>query len=270
MFNNIETIVFQVTTKCPFHCPQCYMSRGSEDIPLEDVVSILDSSFAKQLRAVQITGGEPLVYPHLVDVLRAAKNRKLYSFLATSGYGLSESKLKELMNCGLTALCVSLNSPIGQDNLLTRDMFDTSISAIKYAHMRGLTCFCNTVVTDSNVDILPLLADCVLKHGVSGINLLRPVASYCGSYIPQLSADTIDKLYSIVQEYRGLFFVENCFKEYWERAKCQKFSCGDIGKTMFFVNADTTFSPCSKQLCKRYKTIEDMINARDAWLGGCD
>ena len=42
--SNFETIVLQVTTKCPYNCPQCYMKRGDHNMPINVAKSIVDEA----------------------------------------------------------------------------------------------------------------------------------------------------------------------------------------------------------------------------------
>ena len=85
MVNNLETVVFQVTTKCPYQCPQCYMERGEEQLPLECAKDVIDIAHSNGAQAIQITGGEPILYDHLLELISYANNYGMYSFMATSG-----------------------------------------------------------------------------------------------------------------------------------------------------------------------------------------
>ena len=86
MVKSLETLVLQVTTRCPYHCPQCYMQRGQEDLSLDVAKRYIDWACEQGAGAVQITGGEPLVYPDLCDLLAYIREKHMYSLLATSGW----------------------------------------------------------------------------------------------------------------------------------------------------------------------------------------
>ena len=81
---NFETIVLQVTTKCPYNCPQCYMKRGDHNMPINVAKSIVDEAVHLGAKAIQITGGEPLFYPYVFELIEYASIAGLNSLLATS------------------------------------------------------------------------------------------------------------------------------------------------------------------------------------------
>ena len=269
MVNKLETVVFQVTTKCPYQCPQCYMERGETQLPLECAKEVIDLAHSNGAKAIQITGGEPILYDHLLEMISYAKIKGMFSFVATSGYGASWDLYKELKHSGLTVLCVSINSIIETDNVKSRMTYEESIAAIKIAVDCGICCFANVVVSDENIGQLDLLGDYLSNVGVHGINLLKPVRSYDGKYVPKISNTTLEILSKVVRNRPNLFYVERCFGEYWSYESGSGFTCNDAGKNTFFVNADCSFSLCSKINQHRFKSIEDMIKYANSQAVRC-
>lgn len=265
----IETIVFQATTICPYHCPQCYMQKGNADISLDAAKEKIDMATGLGLCAIQITGGEPAGYPYLRELIGYAKSKGVYTALATSGYKHSYDYYLALKQSGLDILCISVNDIDESINKKTRDAFGVSIAAIKDAREAGIYCFANVVLTDDNIDNLELLAEYLKKNGVLGIEILRPMPSFDGKFVPKLSEETVKQLDNVVKKYPELFRVENCFKEYWEYKTKQNFVCRDAGETSLFVNVDGSVSPCSKLQQFKYDSLEKMLEDRDNWKGGC-
>ncbi len=269
MRNKLETLVIQVTSNCPNNCPQCYMQRGNKNISLDVAKKHIDQALELGARAVQITGGEPLVYPHLTELVRYVSEKGMYSFLATSGYGHSYDKYLELKTNGLTIICVSINDIIEENNSKTRDNYSQSLSAVQNACAIGLPCFVNVVLTDDNIERTELFGEYLKVLGVTGVNILKPFESYNGEYVPKISKRTIELLKEIVEKDEDFWRVENCFKEYWEYVNKSFFSCKDAGKLSIFVNVDGDISPCSKTAHLKYKTVQDMENDYTTWRGGC-
>ena len=268
MVNKLETVVFQVTTKCPYQCPQCYMQRGKKQLPLECAKEVIEFAHSNGAQAIQITGGEPILYDHLLELIRLSNENGMYSFVATSGYGASRELYNRLKHSGLTVLCVSINSIVEADNAKSRMPYEESIAAIKLAVDCDLCCFANVVVSDENIGQLDLMGDYLSNMGVQGIQVLRPFQSYDGKYVPQISNTTLDILSKVVRNRPNLFFVERCFAEYWTYENGSAFICNDAGKNTFFVNADCSFSLCSKTNQHRFETIEEMVqytSHQSAW-----
>lgn len=79
-------------------------------------------------------------------------------------------------------------------NAKSRMTYEESIAAIKIAVDCGICCFANVVVSDENIEQLDLLGDYLSRIGVQGIDLLRPVQSYDGKYVPKISNTTLEIL----------------------------------------------------------------------------
>ncbi len=236
---------------------------------IEALSRIVEPFIAQGGRAVQITGGEPLCHPTLPQLLAYLRGQGLYSFLATSGYRHSLDLYRELKDCGLDILCVSINDIDESVNRLTRDAYDESMAAIRDACEAGLSCCVNVVVSDNNIQNLSVLS-CYLAHrGVERIDLLRPVRSFDGTYIPTLSAKALEKLEETVKENPNFYRVENCFREYWEYTAQASFTCRDVAQRAIFVNADGSISPCSKLQQYRYPSVEAMMQDHSAWQNAC-
>lgn len=267
--SNFETIVLQVTTKCPYNCPQCYMKRGDHNMPINVAKSIVDEAVHLGAKAIQITGGEPLFYPFVFELIEYASIAGLNSLLATSGYNCSDETYSRLSFAGLTALCISVNGISEVVNRKSRVPFEEALYAIKIAQGYDFLRFLNVVITDDNIDELNVLGEYAKKQGISGVNVLRPVSSYDKEYKPCLSTDTLKKLEEIISKSPSFFNVENCHREYWEYVTANKFFCRDIGQTTYFFNVDGTVSPCSKMTKYKYHSLSEMFSQYRDWGSGC-
>lgn len=77
---NIENVDWQITSNCNRMCPYCFGPSGVADLPISEskhVVDILEKLGAKQ---IGITGGEPLLYPHIAELIEYifAKGIRIY------------------------------------------------------------------------------------------------------------------------------------------------------------------------------------------------
>lgn len=107
-------LLAELTYSCPLQCPYCanpidYAKYGSE-LSTEDWKRVL--SQARKMGAVQLglSGGEPLIRPDLVELVKHARELGYYSNLITSGYGLTEEKIIELKAAGLDHIQVSIQA----------------------------------------------------------------------------------------------------------------------------------------------------------------
>ncbi len=233
------------------------MQRGQGEMQLDVAKRLVDYAHGCGASAVQLTGGEPMCYSHIHELLKYISSCGMYSMLATSGYRHSEAAYLKLKKSGLTAICISVNDLNSSFNSSTRSAFDEAVSAISSAYEAELPCFVNTVLTDENIERMSEIRDMLESRGAVGMNILKPLPSYDGSYRPTLSRATIQTMYSLARE-DDFFSIENCFMSYNK-------ACSDVGKTMFFANVDGSVSPCSNLTRYKYRDFEELTENRHIW-----
>jgi pyrroloquinoline quinone biosynthesis protein E len=106
-----RALIAEITHRCPLHCVYCSnpleMQRRSEELATADWVAIFQQAAEMGILQLHLTGGEPLARTDLTELIRAARGAQLYSNLITSGVGLEERRLDELMAAGLDHLQLS-------------------------------------------------------------------------------------------------------------------------------------------------------------------
>ncbi|MGE5280205.1 MAG: radical SAM protein [Deltaproteobacteria bacterium] len=84
-----ETFVFIATSRCNFSCKHCLRSlEQPTDLPLDVALRTLEEGRKFNFRTVAITGGEPLLYPHLEAVTERAAALDYKIGLVTNGFDL--------------------------------------------------------------------------------------------------------------------------------------------------------------------------------------
>lgn len=113
----IDYLRISVTDKCDLGCIYCVPDgkplapRASDDpITLHEVLRIVSAAVDLGVRQVRLTGGEPLIRPDIVDIVRAISGAGVRDLsLTTNGLNLSEMAVP-LKQAGLGRLNVSLDS----------------------------------------------------------------------------------------------------------------------------------------------------------------
>ncbi len=77
---DIFTLQWHVTQACDLHCKHCYDRSDRSPMPVEMAIAILDDfyKFCQDMHVkgqVSFTGGNPLLYPHFIEIYRAAADR---------------------------------------------------------------------------------------------------------------------------------------------------------------------------------------------------
>lgn len=109
-----HTAVIDLTYRCNSPCRYCRwgspLTKGRHNLPLESV--LLAASTLRELGTsrVVLSGGEPLLYPHLDDVLRYYAGHVESRVVITNGLLLSPSRRQRLRSAGATGFAVSVDT----------------------------------------------------------------------------------------------------------------------------------------------------------------
>lgn len=111
-----------LTRNCNLRCNFCYAKDAgycvSENISFEDLKKIVDFCCDAKVKYIFFTGGEPLLYPHLEEILRYIKEQKhqLITAVASNGVLLENVEFCErLKQCGLDYIDVSMKGSNPQE-----------------------------------------------------------------------------------------------------------------------------------------------------------
>lgn len=99
-----------VTRRCNLKCAYCNeFDRVSEPVPTSRLCQTVDQLAGLNTRAIAFTGGEPLLHPEYVSVVRYAANRVARVSMSTNGYKLNADLVRALGEAGLTRMQISLD-----------------------------------------------------------------------------------------------------------------------------------------------------------------
>jgi len=104
-------LIAEVTHRCPMHCVYCsnplQMTAAKAELPTEDWVRVFQQAAKLGVLHLHLTGGEPLARPDLTQLVATASKAGLYTNLITSGLGMTEARLQELVGAGLDHIQLS-------------------------------------------------------------------------------------------------------------------------------------------------------------------
>ncbi|GFM17405.1 molybdenum cofactor biosynthesis protein A [Mycobacterium sp. PO1] len=137
-----------LTDLCNLRCTYCMPAEGLDWMPGEqklhadELIRLLRLAVTRLgITSVRFTGGEPLVVPHLEDVVRAtARLRPRPEItLTTNGVGLA-ARAEALAHAGLNRINVSLDTvdPARFKAITRRDRLDDVLAGLRAARAAGL------------------------------------------------------------------------------------------------------------------------------------
>lgn len=100
-----------VTRRCNLACGYCHeYDRDAPPVPLVTLCERLDHLARLRTVIVTLTGGEALLHPQIVEVVRAVRARGMVPVMNTNGYLLSRDRIRALGEAGLFAMQVSVDN----------------------------------------------------------------------------------------------------------------------------------------------------------------
>lgn len=100
-----------VTRRCNLSCGYCNeYDNFSPPVPLPTLLARIDHLAGLNTATITFTGGEPLLHPHLTEVIRAARRRRMIVTIITNGFRLSRERIEALNSAGLMGMQISIDN----------------------------------------------------------------------------------------------------------------------------------------------------------------
>ncbi len=164
---------------CNFKCGHCYNYDRSdvkvkaysenEVLSKEKTLKVIDDVCDEGAMFINLTGGEPLLSPHLLDYIKRIKNNNSMARLKTNASLLTRQRADELYESGLDQIDVSL---YGVDEKVYKDFtgkegFNRTIEGIKAAKASGIDVNVNIIIHKGNFRDLKEMISILEEIGVS-------------------------------------------------------------------------------------------------------
>jgi MoaA/NifB/PqqE/SkfB family radical SAM enzyme len=111
------------TKQCNIYCEGCYSANAAgSHKSLEAIRQDLDVfTRYRKTDAISIAGGEPLVYPEIVEVVRMIAERGFKPVINSNGKALTPELLRELKKAGLHGFTFHIDSLQKRDGWTGKD-----------------------------------------------------------------------------------------------------------------------------------------------------
>ncbi|MHA1865045.1 MAG: GTP 3',8-cyclase MoaA [Candidatus Heimdallarchaeaceae archaeon] len=111
----ITRLRVSVISSCNLNCPYChnegFSSHNSNKLTLDQIKKLLSIIDKYSISSVKITGGEPLLHPQIVDIVKIfSSHHKIRDLSMTTNGLLLEKYAHKLKNAGLNRVNISCDS----------------------------------------------------------------------------------------------------------------------------------------------------------------
>ena len=196
-------------------CKQCYVhTKKTEDLDWEKCQRIVRECAEIGVERILLTGGEPLLYKHIFELIELINSLNMKSVMSTSAYNLDEKMARKLKEANICNTFVSINGSTKEIHNLSRSNFEESIEGIKNLVDAGVWCGINWVARKNNVEDFNNLLKLSKELKVNQVNIISPKKDEKGNF-EKLSHKEIQYLDDLIRDYRkeGYVSIDLCFPE---------------------------------------------------------
>ena len=176
-------LMLEPTHQCNLACAGCgriqeYRNTLGDSLTIEECLESVEDCGAP---VVTVTGGEPLLYPPVYELVQELVNRRKHIYLCTNAI-LLEKALPRLPRSPRLTLSIHVDGLAETHDLILgrAGLFDLALRAIKAAKDQGFrVCTNTTIYRESNVREIESLFAQLTHLGVDGI-LVSPAYSFQG------------------------------------------------------------------------------------------
>jgi len=168
-------VVWNVTRRCNLKCVHCY-SRSEDrsyggELSFEEGVRLLDDLAEFGSPVILFSGGEPIIRPDILDLIRHAVGRAMRAVVSTNGTLISEAIAEKLKEIGLSYVGISLDGLEEVHDAFrgTRGAFARAMAAIRNCQQVGLKVGLRFTINKRNSMDIPGIFDLVEEKDIPRI-----------------------------------------------------------------------------------------------------
>lgn len=175
---SLRYLELQLTRRCNLACRHCYLGPPlPEEMPLDDALSIASQFEEMGGLRLMISGGEPLLYPHLREFIERTGDLGLRRILLTNGTLVTGANAPWL---GVEEIQFSLDGWQGGHEMLRgKGSFAGVMAGIEAARQEGIPVSIATMIHRGNLEEFERMRGFVEEIGAVqwGVDILCPAGS---------------------------------------------------------------------------------------------
>lgn len=185
----LSEISIEILQRCPNRCIYCSSHsnpQATHIIPFEIIKNVIDDAKSLGCKTVCLSGGEPFLHPHILDIISYIAKQQLTCYVYTSGIYMKDEVYSSLPNEYIEAIRgmvdkvifnVEADSSALYDQIMGTDVggFDMMKKSINDCVSSGLVVETHVVPMQVNFKHLKSIFEMCYQLGVSKVSILRLV-----------------------------------------------------------------------------------------------
>lgn len=165
-------VVWNITRTCNLRCVHCYADSHARvyegELSLDQCCEVIDDLAAYGASALLLSGGEPLLHPHLPEILERATQRGLKVTISTNGTRITPEWAARFKKWGVAYVGISLDG-IGAVHDAFRGVngaFEAAINGFKCCEQVGQKTGLRLTLTRNNVQSMEAILDFIERENI--------------------------------------------------------------------------------------------------------
>lgn len=157
-----DIVFLEVTRKCNLFCKHCLNDSGkclNNELTQQEFKKLILDFASHGVQDIRFTGGEPLLYSGIYELIELASNNGMYTSIGTNATIITKKVAKKLKESGLKKAIVSIDgSKKTHDFIRGTGNYDKSMSGLENLKEVGIEVRINSVIMKSNINEVIALA----------------------------------------------------------------------------------------------------------------
>ena len=155
-FSFADIIFIELTRACNLRCTHCLNSSGKKmknQLNYDEIKNMINDLANCGLQEVRLTGGEPLLFKEIYEIIKLCKENGLYVSIGTNGTLITKEVARKLKEAGLDKAVVSIdgNEEI-HDKIRGKNNFKLALNGLMNLKEVGIKVRINSVIMKSNME----------------------------------------------------------------------------------------------------------------------
>ncbi|MFQ6034372.1 MAG: radical SAM protein [Sedimentisphaerales bacterium] len=206
-------IAWQINSACNLGCLHCCEEAGHsmpDEMTREEALDFCQQIAEQNTPYVAISGGEPLLCPHVFDVCQAIRDSNISLKIETNGEFIDEQVARQLAELKLRSVQISLDGATAEthERLRLKGDWEKTIAACKYLLEYGVNTEIVFVPTRFNVHDVGEIIDLAYSMGVYGFytgKIMRIGRAAKNWDILCPSDEEYERFFDVLQEKRSTY-----------------------------------------------------------------
>ncbi len=249
-------LLAELTHRCPLGCPYCSnplsLDKREDELDTAAWARVMREAAALGILQVHLSGGEPAARRDLEEIVKAARNARLYSNLITSAVGVTAQRMAALADAGLDHVQISIqdSEPQSADHIAGYNGASGRKRALAAEVVKlGLPLTINMVVHRANISRIGAMVDLALSLGATRIEIAH--VQYYGWALKNRATlmpsreqveQAVKDVEALREQHRGKIVIDAVVPDYY--ARFPKPCVGGWGRRSLNVTPAGRVLPC--------------------------